>query len=53
MSISQLNDNCRKISVAPAKAGTQWCSLERRWIPAFAGMTVALECAVVYFGNSR
>src|SRR5450631_2243395 len=25
--------------VVPAEAGTQWRSYQRRWIPAFAGMT--------------
>jgi hypothetical protein len=25
--------------VVPAQAGTQWLCNERRWIPAFAGMT--------------
>ena len=36
-----LSDDCRNISVVPAKAGTQRRSLESHWIPAFAGMTVA------------
>jgi hypothetical protein len=26
--------------VVPAKAGTQWRSYKRHWIPAFAGMTI-------------
>ena len=34
-----MSDKRRKISVVPAKAGTQGRSLERPWIPAFAGMT--------------
>jgi hypothetical protein len=29
----------KETGVVPAKAGTQWRSYERHWIPAFAGMT--------------
>ncbi len=29
----------RTTIVIPAKAGIQWRSYKRRWIPAFAGMT--------------
>ena len=40
LSFTQLRDNASiQTSVVPAKAGTQWRSSERRWIPAFAGMT--------------
>ena len=28
-----------RMGVVPAKAGTQWRSFKRHWIPAFAGMT--------------
>ena len=50
--LSKLDDNCRKTSVVPAQAGTQWRSLERRWIPACAGMTVDMDSAVTHFGNA-
>jgi hypothetical protein len=30
------------VFVIPAKAGIQWRSYKRRWIPAFAGMTAIL-----------
>ena len=53
LSFSQLSDNCRNTHVVPAKAGTQWRALERRWIPAFAGMTFTLVCAVTHFGNPQ
>jgi hypothetical protein len=33
-------DHYRKSLVVPAKAGTQWRSSKRHWIPAFAGMTI-------------
>jgi hypothetical protein len=37
--ITATGGNGRKTIVVPAKAGTQWRWFERRWIPAFAGMT--------------
>ena len=30
------------LHVVPAKAGTQWRSHKRHWIPAFAGMTTEI-----------
>jgi NitT/TauT family transport system substrate-binding protein len=34
-------------SVVPAKAGTQRLSTERRWIPAFAGMTICIALVLM------
>jgi hypothetical protein len=39
LSFSQLSDKRCNVAVVPAQAGTQRRSLERLWIPAFAGMT--------------
>ena len=38
--ITGIGDSVAKICVVPAKAGTQWRSYKRHWIPAFAGMTM-------------
>jgi hypothetical protein len=35
----EVGNSSHKTLVVPAKAGTQWRSYKRRWIPAFAGMT--------------
>jgi error-prone DNA polymerase len=35
--------------LVPAKAGTQWRLYKRRWIPAFAGMSVSLFAATTIF----
>jgi hypothetical protein len=48
-----LSGNYRKTTVVPAQAGTQRRSLERRWIPASAGMTANLECVVSHFGDAQ
>jgi len=38
-----LRDNSCKTRVIPAKAGIQRLSLERHWVPAFAGTTILLD----------
>ena len=40
-SIAAIGDSC----VIPAKAGIQWLSNPRRWVPAFAGTTQFRERA--------
>jgi hypothetical protein len=47
--------HCAQIlnNVVPAKAGTQRRWFERRWIPAFAGMTATLTRVVSDFRNVR
>jgi hypothetical protein len=41
--ITELVDGSHKTLVVLAKAGTQRRSYKRRWIPAFAGMTMGVE----------
>jgi hypothetical protein len=38
--ITELGDGSHNTVVIPAKAGIQWRSHQRHWIPAFSGMTM-------------
>jgi hypothetical protein len=53
MTVPKMHDAQILNNVVPAKAGTQRRWVERRWIPAFAGMTPTLKHVVSHFGRAK